>query len=160
MSVEVGFDAFVDLGNKLDGIQRSLNRDAMLPNIKTVGGSTNLVAATGVVEINERPAAGKIWNILKVIVISTDGHTALAGVIVDVYASALADVSAPAIDNLIVSGGTGNVPSITFYSKQVEWCNHGEEIFGQIYGGTVGQQIVLLARVAEYDYSAVQRMSI
>jgi hypothetical protein len=162
MSVDVGIEGFLDLGssisNKLDRIHDRLAPSK--PNIKTVAGSTVLTAATGTVEITERPSAGKIWNILKVLVLNVDGHTPLAGVIVDVYASALADIAAPALDNLIVSGGTGNVPSITFYSRQVEWCSHGEEIFGQIYGGTIGQQIVLLARVAEYEYSSVQRMSI
>lgn len=159
MSIDVGFDAFVDLTDKVNAVHHAVTSKPK-PIYKTVAGSALLQAATGIVEISERPSAGSIWNILKVVVLGSDGHTALAGVIVDVYASALVDPSTPALENLIVSGGTGNVPSLTFYSKEVEWCQHGQQIWGQIYGATAGQQVVLLARVAEYVQSEVTRMSI
>lgn len=133
---------------KMDRLCKKLEEK---PIIRTVSGSTVLTGSTGLVEIQERPAVGRIWNILKVGVLNVDGHTALSGVIVDVYSSALANPSTATIDNVIVSGGTGNVPSITWYSRGVEWCLPGEEIFGQVYGGTTGQQIVLVCRVAEYN---------
>lgn len=157
MTVEVGFQAFADLTERVNSIHKKLSTK---PIYKTVSGATQVVAATGIVECTDRPSIGKFWNILKVVIASTDGHTALAGVIVDVYASTLTDPSAPVISNLVISGGTGNVPSVTNFSRQVEWCDPGEEIFGLFYGATPGQQIVLSCRVAEYNLDAIEGTNI
>lgn len=161
--VAIGAEAFLSLGKDMHGtlskIKSSLEQK---PIIRTVQGTLTIPtgATTGTVVTNERPSPGRLWNILKVVILGTDGHTALAGVIVDVYASAMADQSVAVIDNLILSGGTGNVPSVTTYSRNVEWCMPGEQVFGQIYGATAGQQISLMCRVAEYNYSAILGVTI
>jgi hypothetical protein len=126
--------------------------------VRTIGGSTVLTGATGIVEVPQRPAAGRIWNLLKVILTSTDGHTSLAGVIVDIYSSSLVDPNAPVLDSL-VQGNLG-VPSVTYYSRKVEWCQPQEEVYGLIYGGTAGQQVNLALRVAEYPVGAIESMVI
>jgi hypothetical protein len=151
MSVEVGIDAFVDLTDKVDKMHKHVLKGNPKPIHKTVGGSVTLTAATGILEILEKPSVGKIWNVLKVGIFGADAHTSLAGVIVDVFTSTQPDPNTPAFENVMISGGTGNVPSITTFSRLIEWCMPGEEIFAQIFGGTSGQQIILTARIAEYN---------
>ena len=156
MSVEVGIEAFLDLGDKVDNIHRTVTKRAGKPLIKRVAGSAIIApaATTGIVELSERPSMGRIWNILKVGVYNVDLHTSLAGVIVDLYANTLIDpVNPPPLVNGITTVG---VPSSTYFSRQVEWCKQGESIFGVISAATAGQQIVLMSVIADYAIEDIE----
>jgi len=156
--IAIGAEAFLDLGRKVDKVHDHL-RNAK-PIYKTVGGSTTMPASgTGLVICSESPARGRTWNILKVVLSSTDGHTVLAAAIVDIYAATLPDSAAPVLSELIQ--GNTPVPSVNYWSRLVEWCQSGEQVFGIIYGAVAAGSLINMAvRVAEYPCSAVEAQAI
>lgn len=54
----------------------------------------------------------------------------------------------------------GNVPSITTWSRKVEWCAAGERVVAVVYGATAGQVINVIVRVAEYCTDDVEASKI
>jgi hypothetical protein len=154
-SVWAEFGASIrDIGHKVDSLHKAVY--ARRPFYKTVGGSITMASATGTVIATESPARGRTWNILKVVLTSTDGHTVLPSVVADLYASTAVDPSNPVLSGLIFGGAA--VPSVNHWPKEVEWCQSGEQVFGLIYGATAGQVINLSVRVAEYATPVVEGM--
>lgn len=146
-------------------MRRQQTSIAKNPIIKTVGGSAAMLGVAsggfaGTVEISEHPSRGRVWNILKAVVTSTDGHTAPSGTpTVDLYAGTLIDPGgAPVLSALIQ--GNAVIPSVNYWSRLVEWCPAGESIFGLVYGGPVGVafNVNLSFRVADYAVEAAEGM--
>lgn len=140
-------------------------RVARHPIIKTVGGSATMLGVAsagfaGTVEISEHPSRGRVWNILKAVVVSVDGHTAPAGTpTVDLYAGTLIDPGGIPVLSALIQGNAV-VPSVNYWSRLVEWCAAGESIFGLVYGGPVGVafNVNIAFRVADYAVEAIEGM--
>lgn len=155
--IYIGAEAFLDLGRKVDGVHKTM-RDQK-PIYKTVGGSLVMPGSgNGLVVATESPARGRTWNILKTVLASTDGHTVLAAAIVDLYATTLPDSNVPVLSELIQ--GNAAVPSVFYWSRLVEWCASGEQVFGIVYGAAPGSLINLAVRVAEYPVGAVEAQAV
>jgi hypothetical protein len=154
MSVDVGAEFFLDLGQKVGDVHKHmLKSHKPLPVRKPVGGSVNIpatVPATAIILTEQFPTVGRVWNVLKVAVFGADAHTSISNVNVDVYAGTNPDPGNPALTDVILSGLA--VPSITQFSKEVEWVYPGQQPFALIYGSglAAGQNYELILRVAEY----------
>lgn len=157
MEAEVIIGAFADLGSKLDRLHKAVGRAK--PVYKPVGGSLVVPVAPSLPQLlifQGSPALGRIWNILKIGIFGPDPHTAVASVSVDVYAGNNPDPNTPTFPDVILSGQA--VPSVTQFSKEVEWCSSGQQIFCLLYGAGVvaGTQFEAVARVAEYNVIDVE----
>lgn len=138
------------------------NNNAQGVNVTVTGGTVTVIAvngnATGLTSGTVFvPAAGTITLTYSVAPTWTWAGTTITAV-ADVYAGSAPDVSGPTLDNAIIGGVA--IPSVTNITKHVDWCSTGEQIFAVITGGQSGQQISLVARVAEYPVSAVEAMSV
>jgi hypothetical protein len=112
------------------------------------------VAANGTVSV-QAIGAGTASSIYDASLVLTSGPAA----VVDVYAGTEVDPNTPpSLDSLILSGGSGNVPSITWYSRGVEWCMSGEQVIAVVTGAQAGQVINVICRVAEYEAAAAEAM--
>lgn len=160
VGIDVVLEAFAGFESNQKTTHRLLDKRRL---IKPVGGSI-LVPATPVipqiVRLQGAPARGRIWNILKIGVFGSDPHTSISNVSVDVYAGTQVDPSSPVFTEVILSNLA--VPSVTQFSKEVEWCESGEELFALFYGSGVvaGVQFTVVARVAEFPTEAIEAMRI
>jgi len=151
------FEALVamhaDLGARMDRVEKRLISPR--PINRVVGGSVTMRAATDVVTVSERPARGRVWNIVKVVLTGIDGHTP-TGVTADVYASTLIDPNTPDLSSLIQTNMA--VPSVQYWPKDLEWCNGAESVFALLYNGTAGQLVNIAVRVRDFPVPVAEGM--
>lgn len=155
----IDVEAFAALGSKVDKIHDHMMKGPPKPVIKTVSGGLTVPATPALPQlltVNQFPAIGRMWNILKLGVFGADLHTAIASVNVDVYAGTLPDsMVPPALPQGVVSM---SVPQTVNFARLVEWCEEGEQLFALLYGAGVvaGVNFTLIARVAEYNVFDVE----
>jgi hypothetical protein len=89
------------------------------------------------------------------------GSNAQTGLI-DVYAGTVPDLSpntgTPSQQDVIEAGLL--LPAVTRFSRHVEWCGPMQQVYGIAYGIPNGQQVVLVARVAEYNLDAITALTV
>jgi hypothetical protein len=92
----------------------------------------------------------------------TGTSTNAANGLIDVYAGTVPDLSpisgTPSQQDVIESGLI--IPSVSRFSRQVEWCGPMQQVYGIAYGIPNGQQVVLVARVAEYNLDAISALTV
>lgn len=160
MEADVLVGAFLDLGNKVDRLHQKIDRSR--PVHKSVGGAITVpVGFTLPILINLTgfPSVNRVWNVLKVGFFSGDLHTTIANISCDVYAGTLPDPNAPVLTEGITSLA---VAQIVNFTKESEWCEPGQGLFGLIFGTGVvaGQNFQLVARVSEFWVDAVEARTI
>lgn len=154
MSAEVGIEAHIDLGSKLDSIHGLMSRKA-LPIFRPQGGS-NSGAAPLTVEISQTVPPGRIWNLLGLGIFGADGHTVLASAVTDVYKAA-SGVELPDFSCQIFTGLA--VPTMGWQSKEVIWIEPGERIVAIVYGFAATAQVSLIAHIADYRIEDKEALS-
>jgi hypothetical protein len=164
--IDIGAEFFAELGQKVHETHTRVHKQRPKPIRKPVGGSTVIpvgFSGTGPVllAMQSFPAHGRCWNILKVAVFGVDTHTVVATVTADIFSGDVIDypiVNTNFLD-LIVSGAA--IPSVTQFSKEVEWCYSGQSIYALLNGSglAAGQPYELVARVAEYKVDDVEARS-
>jgi hypothetical protein len=166
MEIEASLSFFADLGEKLGETNKHLSnlmRPYPKPNQKPVG---NSMIATGaspqLLEISATPSAQYMWYVKGIGLFGTDGHTALSGVVADVYMGPEQEfapgVPITAFDSQILSGVL--VPSINNFGHKDKPLMPREHIYAWVYGLTLGQPVEMVAQVDEYRADEVQRMTI
>lgn len=155
--------ALLDLGKETHSMHHSIKKLARgKPIHKTVWGnvltSSAPVAPVSILVTSDRPATGRVWNILQCNVYGADPHTTVTGSIVDVYCSSVPDSQTPPLVDVLQ--GNFTVPSTVNYSRQVQWCASGESIYGLIFTPVASQEYNLILDVAEYVIADVEAMGI
>lgn len=161
-SVEVEAGAFLDLGNKVSRMHDHMMRGKPRPVYKVIGG--NAPAAVGVtvpvtVETQQGDVPpGRIHNLLWYGMWATDGHTALANAVADIYIAG-SGVQLPDFSCQIDFGRA--IPFVTALSEDIHWIQPGERLVAIVYGFTpaAGLSLTLMSRVADYP-SSVETMSL
>lgn len=157
--MELEADFVLDLGNKVNETHKHILKGHAKPTRKPIGGSVivpSTFTAPVLCILQAKPATGRCWNILRVGVFGADTHTAVTDVTVDVFAGDLLDTSSLNFPDCILSGAA--VPSVTSFSKEVEWCYSGQMLYALIYGTGLeaAQPYEVVARVAEYNTCDVE----
>jgi len=147
------FAMHASTSSRLDKIEKRLIHPN--PINRVVGGSKTMTAATDFVIVSDRPARGRVWNIVKVVLTGIDGHTP-TGVVADIYASTLLDPSTPDLSSLIQTNMA--VPSVQYWPKDLEWCNASEGIFALLFNGTAGQVVNIAVRVRDFPVPVAEGM--
>lgn len=80
-----------------------------------------------------------------------------SGALIDLYIGA-SGLEEPDFSAQIDSGL--DIPTIHYYPRLSNWCKYGEKVMGIAYNVPSGQQIVLFARVAEYELGDVEALRI
>lgn len=157
VGVDVVLEAFAGFEGGLDKIHGSLQRKRLR---KVVGGAIiSAGAGAQLLQINDRPAKGRFWQIVALGAYGNDPHTAVAGAIVDVYAGEPDSINIAGGFPDIVKGNLA-VPSDTFFGEHGKWCKSGQTIFAIITGAAAAQNIELLAWVYEVKVSDEEPMEI
>jgi hypothetical protein len=76
----------------------------------------------------------------------------------DFYVTSALESAQPPLPDCVESSLA--IPTIVRYSRGVEWCRYGEQIVAYVYNIPLGQQVVAIARVAEYPLEAVETLVI
>lgn len=157
--MEIDAEFMLDLGGKVDATHKHLIKGRVKPVRKPIGGSVYLGAeptAPILCILQGKPATGRCWNILRVGIFGADTHTAVTDVTVDVFAGDLLDNATLNFLDCIISAAT--VPSVTSFSKEVEWCYSGQSMYALLYGSglSADQPYEVVARVAEYNTCDVE----
>ena len=105
--------------------------------------------------VPDGPASGRTWNITQLIALGSDDHTTLTGVSVSWY---VGDPANPDLTGVIYPAMP--VTGQATFSKSVLWNHSQESLFGIVYGGTVGQGVLLIARMGEYVDDAIEARGI
>jgi hypothetical protein len=160
MELDVAFSIFADINDKLEKSNKYLGKLAspeVQPVRKPVGGSA--VAAAGVptlIDTFASPSRGNVWQVIRVALFGSDGHTVLAAVVADVYGGYGPDASAPDMSSQFLSGVP--VAGITLIGPDRVWMHHQETLYAIVYGAAAGQSLELVAMVDEYPIPAKEAM--
>jgi hypothetical protein len=163
MELDLSLDAFVDLGNKVDQIHKSMPRFAKVIHRQIGNSFVSNAAATSpqILEINQRPAPGYMWYVLKVGIFGTDGHTVVSTALADIYAGPLLDLlsGVPFTDfsSQILSGVA--IPSITTWGHKSVPMHQNESIYALLYSLPASQPVELVATIAEWPVAAEEALS-
>lgn len=152
MSVDIGAEFFLDLGDKVDHMHRKMGRN-IKPIRKPIGNSATGTAPLQVIANTEQVPPGRIYNILSVNLYGVDGHTVLASAIADIY-RASSGVQLPDFSAQIASGLTVPVVPALNYSKEVIWMEQGENLIAIVYGFAGTQTVTMIAQIADYPVEA------
>lgn len=161
-SVEVEAGAFLELGSKVSRMHDTMMRGKPRPVYKPVGGSAQApVGITLPVAVETQQGdvpPGRIHNLLFYGMWATDGHTALANAIADIYIAA-SGVDLPDFSCQIDFGRA--IPFVQSLSEDVHWIQPGERLVALVYGFTpaAGLTLTLMARVGDYP-SSVETMTL
>lgn len=160
MEADVMVGAFLDLGKSVEGLHHKMDRRK--PIHKSVGGSVSVPAGFTLpvlIILQGFPSVNRVWNVLKLGFYTGDLHTTVANVTCDVYAGTNPDPSAPVLTEGIASMSLAQIINFT---KETEWCEPGQALFGLVYGTGVaaGAQYQLVARVSEFWIDAVEARQI
>lgn len=151
------FDEFLEkLGYKLEA--QFTAKHEVNPIHKPVGNTLTVPAvapASIVVEINTVPAAGRTWYISRLAILGTDGHTAVAGAVADVYAGPGQEVDP---QSQIYSGLT--IPTIIEEGRFHNPMHQNDHIYAIVYGAPANQVLTLVALVNDYPTEAVEAMGV
>jgi len=165
--LDFAIGGFADLGDRLDNIHGALKAKPKATGLhkKTVGTLFN-IANTGpvIINTNQNPAAGRVWNITGVGLYGADAHTAVAGVVGDFYIGDYSSINvdggalqAPLVDNVV--GGLA-VPSQQSFSKDVYWCREQEWPYVILYTVAITQQYVLRVTYTDFDSCDVEEQRV
>lgn len=158
MELDLFLKAFAETGdritNAIDGLIETK------PIFKPVGSTITAAGGTDYAIIDQRPQAGRIWNILSVAVFGADDHTSVGGASCVFYSSGAPNpaTGVPPLIDAITSPLA--VPTTYWFSRQVAWCNSQEQLFALIYGGAAQATFSITATVAEYPVEAVEGLRI
>jgi hypothetical protein len=164
--IDIGAEFFAELGQKVHETHSRVHRSKPKPIRKPVGGSVVIPAGFSgsgpvLLPVQGNPSHGRCWNILKIGVFGADTHTVVATVTADVFAGDVVEYPIVATNfmDAVLTGVA--VPSITQFSKEVEWCYSGQTVYAYLNGSglAAGQQYELIARVAEYKVDDVEARS-
>lgn len=119
--------------------------------------SSVAVSASGttVLSIPQRPATGRMWNILNVGLLGTDGHTPISSTEVEFYCGNSAE---PDMSSMVWSATV--LPTFQWFPKHAIWLSGLGEIYSIVYGSPTIPAFTLVARVMEFPDSSVEATSI
>jgi hypothetical protein len=166
MELDTMVSIFADLSGQVAETNKYMSRlmpPYPRPNQKPVG---NSIVATGVspqlLQIDITPSSEYMWYVKQIGIFGTDGHTALSGVVADVYLGPVLDyapgVPITAFDAQLLSGIL--VPSIYNFGHKDKPVQPREHVYAWVYGLTLGQPVELVAQVDEYRVEEMERMTI
>lgn len=158
MTVEVEAGAFLDLGSKVSRMHDKMFARKPLPIRGKIIAGSNTGTAPLTVEVQTADCPpGRIWNLLFYGLWATDGHTALANAIADIYIAG-SGVQLPDFSCQIDFGRA--VPSIATLSEDVHWIQPGEKLIAVVYGFAASQTISLVGRVADFPNEGMEAMTL
>lgn len=142
----------VDKGNKtLDKMASPVR-----PIRKNVGvANAPSTAATQTLVIPQAPASGRMWFIHRVVLLGTDGHTAVAGAVGDIYAGPAGNIVADPTSQLY-SGLT--LPTIIVEGRHHNPVLHGEQVYALLYSLPANQVVQFAVGIDEYPVEAMIAM--
>jgi hypothetical protein len=151
MGVELSasFDIGVAIGDKLDGIHRALQREEPRPIFLAFAKSG---IGPNPVSLGH-PPAGRIWNILSVMLTGTDDHTAVTGtgaLYVDSDAASLS-IAQCVIPNM-------SIPSSQFISKGTLWAHSTGDVAVNFLGMGTTIGVVAKITVAEWRENDISQV--
>jgi hypothetical protein len=156
---------FGTLGDKVDKLgDKQHPKRTLVPGLrkKTFGTLITPASVLGPIQIicNDRPSAGRMWNIMAMGVYATDAHTVVASAIADLYVGPAADTEQfptellpPLVDN--VAGGLA-VPGFAAFSREAFWAHSGEQPYALVYSAPVSTQLVLRVNYIDYEVAVAE----
>lgn len=136
-------------------IVNSLILDATTANVPFINGPfviTLTATQTLVVQVIAAGTASSVYTAtISAIPVSVS-------VFADVYTGQVPDPQMADFNSVILSAQ--DIPSVTQFSRHVEWAKSGEYLFALAYNVPANQQVVLTGRVAEYPVAAVEALAI
>lgn len=156
-AIDIEAGAFVELGHKVDRIHDKVMMRKPRPVYKPVGGSAVGTAPLTIEVSGAEVPPGRIHNLLFYGLWATDGHTALANAIADIYIAG-SGVQLPDFSCQIDFGKA--VPSVTTISEDVHWIQPGEKLIAIVYGFAGTANVSLVGRVADYPNEGIEAMTL
>ena len=101
--------------------------------------------------------AGSIYTASLSAIPVTQGQFS-TNVVADLYSGQIPEIGSAAMADLFDSAVP--VPMTKDYSAEVYWAQPNDEVFALVYNASVGQQLALVANVAEYPIDTVMAMEI
>lgn len=143
MGVELSasFDVGIAIGDKLEGIERALKKEPPRPIFLSFAKSGIGPAPVSL----GHPPAGRIWNILSVMLTGTDDHTAVTGTGALYIDSDFASLSIAqcVIPNIAI-------PSSQFISKGTLWAHSSGDVVVNFLG--MGTTIGVVAKITVAEW--------
>lgn len=140
-SVDIGAAFELKLGNLHDDVKSILHREPPKPRYFPVSGS---IQGNGVIDLN-RPNIGYMWNILSVMLVGSDDHTAVTGtaaLYVDTDSTGLGLVQCR-IPNMVI-------PTSQFISKGTLWAHSDGNVCVNVAGTSGSPTVTATITVAEW----------
>jgi hypothetical protein len=152
------FEATVSLGlGKLDAINdgiKALREDEAIH--KSLGVSnTPSALTTQTLVIPQRPAAGKMWFVRRVVILGADGHTSVANAVADIYGGPAGNQTADPTSQ-IYAGLT--LPTIIVEGRFHNPVVFGETVYALLYNLPAQQVVQFAIAVDEYQVKSVMAM--
>ncbi len=159
MEIDALVGAHVDLSKRIDGMNDTLQRKSLLPTMPIHKPQFNIGISTGapsmLIVCTDNPSPGRVWTILRASLFGSDGHTALAGVVADVYAGPgqEADPTAQFLTGVAV-------PSINIIGHRNVWVHQNENIYALVYGVAALQAVTFVCHIEDWPVDSVESLRI
>jgi len=158
MEIDVAFSAWAKHAETMEQGQKNiLSAVQPVPLWKNFGYSNVPVAAANTTQTITLggPAAGRVWYVHRVAILGADGHTAVAGMIVDVYGGPgeVADAPAQMYAGLAV-------PTIIVEGRFHNPLQYGDRLYAIGYNVPSNQTWSFSAGVEDYPAPSVMAMKI